>query len=257
MTASAHSPTCEALEAVPRSPSARYQASNPWASQNAPIAVTLASPARHSRSAASSPNRSHSPVRSPQKELTNPPLRPLGPPPQMSCSRSTTSTPGSSCRRNHAVHMPVKPPPKITTSAVVSPTSGGQGAPANSGTASASRSHQLRPRSGGISDRVIADSRSGAETEAESTWQRRHGSRSQVGHPARRLAIVLATDGGVDHIHARGAQRLRREPLRLAGDDAQAREPVLGMGGERGADLATQVGGPHPVAGVAEPVMHV
>src|SRR4029453_319640 len=86
----------------------------------------------------------------------NPPLRPLGPPPQMSVSSSTTSRSGCRSFRNHAVHMPVYPPPRITTSAVVSRRRGGASGPANSGSASASSSHHERSAGRGASLRGIA-----------------------------------------------------------------------------------------------------
>ena len=88
--------------------------------------------------------------RSFQKLFTNPPLRPLGPPPQMSCSSTTTSTPGSS--RFSWIRGPQ---PRVAAARgsrrrpSCRPCSTGASSPANSGRASASRSHQLRPRRAG------------------------------------------------------------------------------------------------------------
>ena len=76
MTASAHSPICESLVASPSSPSARNHASNSWSSQNAPIPSTLVLAGAANRSAASSPNRSHRNVRSPQNEFDEPAVAP-------------------------------------------------------------------------------------------------------------------------------------------------------------------------------------
>ena len=67
---------------------------------------TLSSPALQRR-ARRRRRASRSGANSDQKLFTNPPLRPLGPPPQMSCSSITMSTPGSSSVRYHAVHIPV------------------------------------------------------------------------------------------------------------------------------------------------------
>ncbi len=102
MTSSAHRPTWSSEAATTYSPSPRYQASIPWSSQKRPIARTLSSPASQSAIAARSPNRCARYSMSPQNEFTKPPLRPLAPPPAMSCSRITTSIPGSSsvrCKR--------------------------------------------------------------------------------------------------------------------------------------------------------------
>src|SRR5437867_3833788 len=74
--------------------------------------------------------------------LANPPLRPLGPPPQMSCSRMAMPRSGLRSCRKYAVHRPVNPPPTMTTSALMSLLRGGHSAPGSC--ASASRSHQLR-----------------------------------------------------------------------------------------------------------------
>src|SRR6267143_117594 len=98
--------------------------------------------ARHARTAASAPYSATSPSSSSHHPLAKPPLRPLGPPPQMSCSSNTTPRLGDDSLRKYAVHNPLKPPPIITTSALTSLTSGGEGA--SSAAASASRSHQLR-----------------------------------------------------------------------------------------------------------------
>ena len=81
--------------------------------------------------------------------VTKPPLRPDGPPPQMSDSRSTTRAPGASSASRSAVHSPVYPPPRMTTSAEPDPANGGAAArpkPASpaSSAASASRSHHDR-----------------------------------------------------------------------------------------------------------------
>src|SRR3989304_3704326 len=89
--------------------------------------------------------------RCPHHPSQNPPLRPLGPPPQMSASSSKTSRSGERSFRNHAVHMPVYPPPRMTTSAVVLGTGGGASGPANSGSARASSSHQERRAGRGAS----------------------------------------------------------------------------------------------------------
>src|SRR5437588_8474676 len=102
----------------------------------------LADSARHARTAGSTPYSLISPSSSSPHPLAKPPLRPLGPPPQMSCSRTVMPSSGRLWERNHAVHRPVKPPPTIATSVTVSLVGGGQGLPASA--ASASRSHQLR-----------------------------------------------------------------------------------------------------------------
>src|SRR6267143_1263352 len=98
--------------------------------------------ARHARTAASAPYSATSPSSSSHHPLAKPPLRPLGPPPQMSCSRTTIPRLGSDSVRKYAVHKPVKPPPTITTSALTSLSSCGQAMAGSA--ASASRSHQLR-----------------------------------------------------------------------------------------------------------------
>src|SRR5205085_11788600 len=104
--------------------------------------VMLAEIARQALVAASAPYSVTSPWSSSHQPLAKPPLRPLGPPPQMSCSRTTTPRSGSRSVRKNAVHRPVKPPPTITTSALTSPDRAGQGRPGS--WARASRSHQLR-----------------------------------------------------------------------------------------------------------------
>src|SRR2546428_11657689 len=83
--------------------------------------------ARHARTAASGPYSATSPSSSSHHPLAKPPLRPLGPPPQMSCSSTTTPRLGADSVRKNAVHNPVKPPPMMTTSAVTSLASGGHG----------------------------------------------------------------------------------------------------------------------------------
>src|SRR6266849_9750361 len=60
------------------------QASTPWASQNSPMDTMLSEIARQARTAASAPYRAMSPPSSSHHPLANPPLRPLGPRPQMS-----------------------------------------------------------------------------------------------------------------------------------------------------------------------------
>ena len=124
-------------------PTARTRRRPLASSHHAPISSIDRAATRRSAALARR-KRSSSRSASSYSPFTNPPLRPLGPPPQMSRSSSTTSMAGSRSLRNHAVHIPVYPPPRITTSAVVSPASGGASGPANSGSASASSSHQLR-----------------------------------------------------------------------------------------------------------------
>src|SRR5438270_7549975 len=99
--------------------------------------------ARHVRTAPSAPNSFTRLSTSSHHPLAKPPLRPLGPPPQMSCSRIVMPRRGFLRMSWYAVHMPVKPPPTTTTSAFASAVSGGHCAGSCSAF-SASRSHQLR-----------------------------------------------------------------------------------------------------------------
>jgi hypothetical protein len=55
--------------------------------------------------------------------MQKPPLRPLAPLPQKFFSTTATSSVGSSSFRRSAVHRPVKPPPRMATSARSSPSS--------------------------------------------------------------------------------------------------------------------------------------
>ena len=107
ITLSAQYPICTSELAAPRSPSGRNQASTPCSWQKRPMAATLSSPARQRASASASPNLRLSSPSALHQLLTNPPLRPLGPPPQMSCSSRTMSSSGSASFRNQAVHIPV------------------------------------------------------------------------------------------------------------------------------------------------------
>ena len=107
--------------ATARSPPCRNQASTPFVlAARADLVDARPAGLDSAQRAAVAERRDQVARRRPATPSTNPPLRPLGPPPQMSCSSSTTSMPGSSSFRNHAVHIPVYPPPRITTSAVVS-----------------------------------------------------------------------------------------------------------------------------------------
>ena len=108
MTPSAQRPTWSSEAATTYSPSARYQASIPSSSQK-PSDRLARCPRRHRRARSRLGRRTVRArySRSPQNEFTKPPLRPLAPPPAMSCSRITMSTPGSSLVRWRAVHMPV------------------------------------------------------------------------------------------------------------------------------------------------------
>ncbi len=105
-----------------------YQASTPSASHQAPIALALADDASHAASARSGPNRSRSDGSDVHSVSQKPPLRPLGPCPQMSASSTTTRQSGARSSSCQAVHMPVYPPPSTTTSASMSPTAGATGA---------------------------------------------------------------------------------------------------------------------------------
>src|SRR3989442_45599 len=120
--------------------------------------------ARHARTAAFGPKRGTRLSSSSHHPLANPPLRPLGPPPQMSCSRITIPRPGSAWVRKYAVHKPVKPPPMMTTSALISFVSGGQFDPGSAARVSLSylrirehvddAAHALAAHGVGRSDRV-------------------------------------------------------------------------------------------------------
>ena len=90
-----------------RYPAGTTQASTPLASHQAPMPPTASSASRASVSAASRPYRRISSGTFSHQPWTKPPLRPLGPPPQMSCSRMVIRVPGARSRRNQAVHMPV------------------------------------------------------------------------------------------------------------------------------------------------------
>jgi hypothetical protein len=184
-TATRTETSCVGFVDTPRSPDGSYQASTPASSHQAPTSSI-------DRAAASivrrppSPWRSSSRPASSYRPLTNPPLRPLGPPPQMSRSSSTTSRAGSRSLRNHAVHIPVYPPPRMTTSAAVSPSSGGVSGPANSGSASASSSHQLRRAGRGVSRYVNGArgcSRAAEGSERSPVSARRRGGRHPRGRP--------------------------------------------------------------------------
>ena len=91
---------------VQRCPPRWYCASMPCSSQNAPISSTAASQARASASAPSAPHSCTSVPSLAHQEIAKPPLRPLAPPPQMSCSSTTTSHDGSRCLMRMAVQSP-------------------------------------------------------------------------------------------------------------------------------------------------------
>ena len=130
-------PLAERDDAVPRadlrgasSPSTASRpggsaASIPCASQNSPISPIAASEARATRTASSSPQSRASEESFGHQQSTKPPLRPDAPPPQTSCSSTTTSQAGSCSLMRIAVHRPTKPPPTMATSARAAPSSGG------------------------------------------------------------------------------------------------------------------------------------
>ena len=92
--------------AVQRCPPRWNCASMPCSLQNSPISSTAESAAC---AMASPPSRPHSSTRVPSlahHEIAKPPLRPLAPPPQMSCSSTTTSHEGSRCLIRIAVQRP-------------------------------------------------------------------------------------------------------------------------------------------------------
>ena len=79
-------------------------------SRRSPVPTRGRSPARRRRGRAfcSDGNFAH-------HDSTNPPFRPDAPPPQMSCSSSTTSQSGASRLISYAVHRPTNPPPMMHT----------------------------------------------------------------------------------------------------------------------------------------------
>ena len=107
---------------------------DPFASHQAPIPCTARSDARHTSTARTVPTRSRRIGRSSHSVETKPPLRPLGPWPASAASSTTTFSPGSSVFSCSAVQSPRKPAPTMTTSALVSPSSGrvGSTGPASS-----------------------------------------------------------------------------------------------------------------------------
>ena len=74
---------------------------------HAPIASTVAALTWASSIAASTPKSATSSGSSSHQAVTNPPLRPLAPLPQIACSISTTRADGSCSVTKNAVHSPV------------------------------------------------------------------------------------------------------------------------------------------------------
>src|SRR5262245_49386815 len=102
-----HPPSCLGLVATARSPPWRNHASTPFALHQVPISVGERPHVISSSIASASPYTSRTSRIFSHHPSQKPPLRPLGPPPQMSPSSSTTSRSGLRSFRNHAVHIPV------------------------------------------------------------------------------------------------------------------------------------------------------
>ena len=83
-----------------------------------------------------------------QEAERKPPLRPLAPPPAMSCSISAIRRPGSRSVSWIAVHSPANPPPTMHTSATRWRSSGGAGSPGSSASASCSQKLRAAPGDG-------------------------------------------------------------------------------------------------------------
>jgi len=90
-----HEPTCVGFVATVISPAPVNHASTCSRSQKRPIASTLRDAAIASSIASASPKRRAISGTAVHHAFTKPPLRPDGPPPQMSCSTITTSIAGS------------------------------------------------------------------------------------------------------------------------------------------------------------------
>ena len=105
-TTPSHAPSCAAEVAVHSHPALRKCASIPRSAQNVPISSIAASDPRATRTASASPHRRTSEESLGHQERTNPPFLPDAPPPQMSCSSTTTSREGSSRLTFRAVHRP-------------------------------------------------------------------------------------------------------------------------------------------------------
>ena len=84
-----------------------YHASTPFASHHPPISSIASSIAWAAATARSGPCRSISVGSSSHQPVANPPLRPDGPPPQMSASSRTIRAPGACSAIRIAVHSPV------------------------------------------------------------------------------------------------------------------------------------------------------
>jgi hypothetical protein len=100
-------PSIAGFVATARSPPGVNHAATSLAAHHSPIARGERPTWSSSSRASFSPKVETRSVTCPHQPSQKPPLRPLGPPPQMSCSTSTTSSPGSRSVRNHAVHIPV------------------------------------------------------------------------------------------------------------------------------------------------------
>ena len=106
-TAGSQVPSNRAEVEACRYPPRVNQASTPCSSHQRPIAVTDSSAASAMASDASSPKIDRIVGMLNQRELTKPPLRPLGPKPQRSLSRRMTRASGSWTLIHHAAHIPV------------------------------------------------------------------------------------------------------------------------------------------------------
>src|SRR5258708_6637157 len=119
-----HEPICALLVAVQSQPPRRKSASILCAKQKSRISSIASSELRPTRTASSAPNKLVREESLGHHDRTNPPLRPDAPPPQISCSRITTSHAGSASLIRIAVQSPTYPPPIIATSVFVCPSSG-------------------------------------------------------------------------------------------------------------------------------------
>ena len=107
-TASCHFPSWAGAALTESAPRLRVPGVDPCAADQRPSSSTAPSIARAAATRAlDSPYRSISVGSSSHQPVTNPPLRPDGPPPQMSASSRTTRAPGASSASRSAVHSPV------------------------------------------------------------------------------------------------------------------------------------------------------